>query len=63
MTVPTTQQLLTKETEHVRRRAARTHQRPLTTLMLVPLGPGWPLFSGDRADGMDDTREERGDAV
>jgi hypothetical protein len=63
MASPTYAQILTREEQHTRRRSARTHQRPLTVMMLSPLGLGWPLFSGDRADGMDDLREERGDAV
>jgi hypothetical protein len=62
MTAPTYAQILKREEQHTRRRSARTHQRPLTTVMLTPLGLGWPLNSCDRADGMDDVREERGDA-
>lgn len=35
MTCQTEQQIIARDVEHTRRRIARTHMRPLTTVMLV----------------------------
>jgi hypothetical protein len=53
VTCQTEQQIMVREIEHARRRIARTHMRPVTTVMLVAPADDMPADAQGAAERID----------